>query len=331
MASFNKFVITNLGRSMIAESQASAKTINITYCKTSSHNYYNDDLSSLTALEDIEQSVLVSSKNATGDTIKIESNLTNQSLALGYDFYTYGIYANNGGSDILFAVGASNTADTIPAGSEAPWQTILHSFITISNAPNVTINVDLAANATIGYVNDKVNEVNEKFSDVDNEITNLDDNKLDKKTTLGQYAYIHNGTTQGELKVIASLEASTIPQRDGSGNMLSSTPVGNYDNYVVNKGSLNRVTEVSIPTTGWSAKNAQNLYTRTINVTNMYANYVGTKDAGYKIATGTALATIEAIEEAFSHIKYITSNSGSITLYADAVPTTAFTLLLYGL
>lgn len=337
MANFNKFVITYLGRAMIAACQASAKTINITYCKTSSHNYYNDDLSVLTELEDIEQRVLVSGKSSSGDTIKLESNLTNQSLALGYDFYTYGIYANSGGDDILLAVGASDTADFIPAGSEAPWQTIIHSFITISNSPNVTINVDLAANATVEYVNDKVDEINETISDINDDISDLDDNKVDKKTTTGQFAYTHDGAGQGEIEVIASLKGSTIPQRDASGNMLAATPVGNHDTYVVNKGSLNRVTEVTVPYTGWTYNSSSQIYQITIPVTNMYSSYVGTKDAVPKITPGNYIQTIEKIKDQFSHILLITSGNGSITVYADEIPSNGgdtyanLILLFYGL
>ena len=57
--------------------------------------------------------------------------------------------------------------------------------------------------------------------------------KIDKcvqqKTTTGNYAYTHNGSTEGETKLDSSATANTIPIRDNSGNIQVGTPVNSGD------------------------------------------------------------------------------------------------------
>ena len=48
--------------------------------------------------------------------------------------------------------------------------------------------------------------------------------KVDKKTTAGYYAYTHDGTTQAELKISQSNDASTLVQRDSSGRISAVYP-----------------------------------------------------------------------------------------------------------
>ena len=48
--------------------------------------------------------------------------------------------------------------------------------------------------------------------------------KLDKKTTTGYYAYTHDGTTQGELKISQSNDASTLAQRNSAGQITAAAP-----------------------------------------------------------------------------------------------------------
>lgn len=48
--------------------------------------------------------------------------------------------------------------------------------------------------------------------------------KVDKKTTTGYYAYTHDGSTQAELKISQSNDASTLVQRDSSGRITATYP-----------------------------------------------------------------------------------------------------------
>ena len=319
MAKFDKFQLTHTGRLMIADCQANAKTLNITYCKTSSHNYYNDDLDTLTDLLDIKQSVLISEKEVVNDVVKLTVNIDNTQLITGYDFYTYGIWANNGGSDVLFAVGANNNGDEIPAISESIWQTLIVSNITITNAPDVSITVDPAANATKVWVENKITETK----------TWVSNTFVEKKTTTGSFAYTHNGATQGETGISQSPTANSIAQRDSNNYLFANTPVGSSDNALVNKGRLNAETTVTIPNSGWSATATNGLYSITINVPNMYPSYVGTQ--AWDIDRTGSATDIETREDMASSIKRIESGTNQITVYATEKPTSQFQIRFFGL
>lgn len=155
MAIWSKCNITDVGKALIADCQANNKTLNFTNCKTSSHNYYNDDITLLTDLSDVQQTKAITEKYVeNNNTVKLTTNIDNNQLTTGYQLYTYGLYANNGGLDVLLFVGTTDTPDTVPAVSEAPWQAIINTHITINNSPEITIQVNLAANATMQWVNE---------------------------------------------------------------------------------------------------------------------------------------------------------------------------------
>ncbi|MDD4156859.1 MAG: hypothetical protein PHY08_09835, partial [Candidatus Cloacimonetes bacterium] len=74
----------------------------------------------------------------------------------------------------------------------------------------------------------------EENAERDAEITNLNENKIDKKTTTGLYTYTHNGEIQGEIAISKAAGAlDTIVQRD-EGKIKGITPV--VDDDVANKG-----------------------------------------------------------------------------------------------
>ena len=156
MADWNRYKITNAGLALIAEAEAQGLALTFTNLKTSSHDYSSTTLETLTALEDIEQTFVLSEKNNEDSKVKLTANLNNISLLTGYTFNTYGLYANIGGTDVLMFVATCNNPDEVPSSSASAWQTIINSYLTISNDVNVTINVDLSANATQQYVQNYV-------------------------------------------------------------------------------------------------------------------------------------------------------------------------------
>ncbi|MDR0607180.1 MAG: hypothetical protein LBG52_02245, partial [Candidatus Peribacteria bacterium] len=54
-------------------------------------------------------------------------------------------------------------------------------------------------------------------------------NKLDKKTTSGDYVYIHNGTTQNEKPYTIAPNAGTIAERTNTGTLRGATAVQDTD------------------------------------------------------------------------------------------------------
>ena len=152
MADWNNYKITNAGLSLIAEAQAQGVVLTFTNLKTSSHDYSSATLETLTALEDVEQTFALTEKVNINNKVKLTANLDNTLLINGYQFYTYGLYANIGSADVLVFVATTDDPDSVPSSSDSAWQTIINSYLTISNEVNVTINVDLSANATQQYV-----------------------------------------------------------------------------------------------------------------------------------------------------------------------------------
>jgi hypothetical protein len=63
------------------------------------------------------------------------------------------------------------------------------------------------------------------------------ENKLDKKTTNGDYVYIHNGTTQNEKPYTIAPTASTLAERTNTGTLRGATAVQDTD--LVNLGQFN--------------------------------------------------------------------------------------------
>lgn len=184
MAIWTKCLITDVGRNLIANCQANARTLHITNCVSSSHDYHSDAIENLTSLLDIEQTVQINDKTVENSTtVKLIANFDNSTLTTGYDFYTYGIYANDGiNSDVLLLVGVTDTPDSVPAVSTAPWQALINTHIVIANMPNVEIQVNPAANATMGwvenyvdvYVTNKLNSVTTITIPIDNWVTETD-------------------------------------------------------------------------------------------------------------------------------------------------------------
>ena len=170
MATWNNNVITNAGRSLIADCQAHSKALNITTCVLSSHNYTGTLLANLTDLEDIEQTVNINEKSVNNDTYKLTANFDNTGLLQGYQLYTCGVYANNGDEDVLLLVATTNNPDPVPAIADGLWQALINSNITISGDVNVTINVDLSADASIQYVDNSVNEVRQEGTELKSDI-----------------------------------------------------------------------------------------------------------------------------------------------------------------
>lgn len=168
MAVWTKCLITDIGRNLIATCQANARTLYVTNCVSSSHDYHNDTIEDLTSLLDIEQTVQVNDKTVENlTTVKLMANFDNSTLATGYDFYTYGIYANDGvGSDVLLLVGVTDAPDSVPAISTAPWQAIINTHIAIANIPNVEVQVNPAANATQEYVQNYVKDKLESITTI---------------------------------------------------------------------------------------------------------------------------------------------------------------------
>lgn len=92
-------------------------------------------------------------------------------------------------------------------------------------------------------------------------------------------------------------------------------------------------TYVTIPIDNWTTvtdTDSATYYTRDITVFGMTADYVGSRSYDYVRPNPYTVANEEAIKETAMLIEDIISGDGIITVYASAIPTTAITIVLYG-
>lgn len=158
MAEFSKLVITNKGQALIAKMIAGTGNIEFTKISASSHTYTEGQLQALTALADVKQTSLISKVTRTNNVaIKVESAFTNTELKAGYYMKALGLYARDPqDGEILYAV----TIETSGNCYMPPYNgiTVSGAYITlvttVGNAENVSLNVDAAAVATIGDIED---------------------------------------------------------------------------------------------------------------------------------------------------------------------------------
>ena len=90
--------------------------------------------------------------------------------------------------------------------------------MTSGSIVNTLIYRNSSGQAAISTPTDNAHIANKEYVDT------ADAKKVDKKTTAGYYAYTHDGTTQAELKISQSNDASTLVQRNSAGQIYTATP-----------------------------------------------------------------------------------------------------------
>lgn len=145
MATWNSYVLTKNGQALLASTISAGKTITITKACTSSKDYTGETLSDLETIEDIKQTFKPDSVTAVNDvTSKIAVSISNVTLTEAYTLNTIGVYANNGGEDVLFCVATAANADTMPAYDGGVIKEIAAKiYITTSSSKYITIDIDM--------------------------------------------------------------------------------------------------------------------------------------------------------------------------------------------
>ena len=145
MATWNSYVLTEKGEALLASTISAGKTLTITMAKTSSRDYKNEALTKLETLEDVKQEFKPDSISTVNDvTSKIAVTINNLALTEAYTLNTIGIYANNGGEDVLFCVATAAEAETMPAYDGGVIKEITAKiYITTSSSKYITIDIDM--------------------------------------------------------------------------------------------------------------------------------------------------------------------------------------------
>lgn len=158
MAEFSKLVITNKGQALLAKMIAGSGNIEFTKISASSTAYTDAQLEGLTSLTNVKQTSLISKVTRTNEVaIKVEAAFTNTELTAGYYMKALGLYAvDPDAGEILYAVTRETSGNCyMPAYNGI---TVSGAYVqlvtTIGNAENVSLEVDQAAVATIGDIQD---------------------------------------------------------------------------------------------------------------------------------------------------------------------------------
>lgn len=199
MAEFSKVVITDNGRTLLAKIiSGSSDNVEFTKISTSSYIYTDDEqLKSLTELSEIKQTSLISKVTLKDEVaIKVEVAFNNTNLTEGYYMRALGLYAIDPDvGEILYAVTRETSGNCyMPAYNNA---TVSGAYIqlvtTVGNAENVSLEVDQAAVATIGDIQDLQNQLNAETTKINTNTTQI----ATLKTTTAPKNHASSATTYG--------------------------------------------------------------------------------------------------------------------------------------
>ena len=147
MATYNTFIVTDVGRSLLAKAVANkGDTFKITSIATTSHTYKTSDIAGLTKVDDVKQTFPLAYAAADESTVKLQFNITNVGLGTSYTLAALVVYASyNGNDSIPFAVSIASNPDTMNAEQAgALVRNILTTvYIKTDNASAITIAVSM--------------------------------------------------------------------------------------------------------------------------------------------------------------------------------------------
>lgn len=152
MGQYNTAIVTQQGQQILAEAVGAQQVITFTSVKTSSHSYSSEtDLTTLTGLQDIMQSVSPSSAAVTnGNIVEVTARFDNAGVQNEYQIQTIGLYGKTqNGEETLIAVVKAVTPDTMPDSAYSPIAYIYNIQLTIQSGESVAVTVNPAGTATV--------------------------------------------------------------------------------------------------------------------------------------------------------------------------------------
>lgn len=163
MAEYSKLVITNDGQALMAKMIAGSGNIDFTKICSSSTQYQENQLQSLTTLSNIKQTTLVSKVSRTNNiAIKVEAAFSNVDITTGYYMRTLGLYAvDPDKGEILYAacIETSNNCYMPPYNGVTVSAAYIQLYTTVGNADSVSLEVNPGAYATIGDIQELEAEI----------------------------------------------------------------------------------------------------------------------------------------------------------------------------
>lgn len=162
MSQFNSIVITKKGQALMAKMLAGTGNVKFTKIATSTTEYTDSQLESLTSLSNIKQNQSISKITRQNDVaVKIEAAIDNQDLKTGYYIKTVGIYANDpNDGEILYGVMTASVAGWLPPYNGLGISSCMFNLtVTVGNSSNVSLTVSSGAVATINDIQNLQNQI----------------------------------------------------------------------------------------------------------------------------------------------------------------------------
>lgn len=164
MAEFRPMVITNKGQALIAKMMSGSGKIEFTKISISETAYSDAQILAMTSIGGVKQTTLVSRVTKTGNAaVQVEGAVTNDALTTGYYMKTIALHAKDpdDGEIVYAACGASVPGWMPPFNGVSTSGAFLKLITTVSNADDVTIEVDPAAVATVGDIQDLQKQISD--------------------------------------------------------------------------------------------------------------------------------------------------------------------------
>jgi hypothetical protein len=176
MGSFKSTILTQKAHALMAKLTVGTATSAFTKIKSSDHDYSaltSNQLEALTALEEIKQEVSVSEVKRINDaSVKVTGTILNTELTEGYYIKAIGLYANDPDEgEILYSITVAIESDWMPPYNSISSASALYDLVTtVSNAENVSIDVDPNAVVSITQFNEFKENVNAQMNENVNKI-----------------------------------------------------------------------------------------------------------------------------------------------------------------
>lgn len=172
MVEYSKLVTTEIGQALMIKMLTREEKIKYTKICASNEKYNEGQLESLTTLDDIRQTGVVSKLTQVDEvTIKVETAFTNTGLDDGYYMRTLGLYALDPDiGEILYAVciASDDNCYMPPDNGKASTGVYINMYQRVEIADNVLLNVDSGVFATIGDIQELTQLLNSHTENTDN-------------------------------------------------------------------------------------------------------------------------------------------------------------------
>ncbi|MEY8339068.1 hypothetical protein AALB16_13805, partial [Lachnospiraceae bacterium 62-35] len=236
MGVYKKAIITEQGEAALAQAMAGNEVIRFSHARISDYTYpTGTDFRKLTELQDIKQEIIPSNVQIMNEsTISVRTLFENKAVLTEYLIQNIGLYIMIGDREILFSVSQAETPDLMPVyNGIAPSSFLYNIFLAVSQADEISVNVNPAGTATIQDIielQESIDDLN--HSKVTSDNGNISDtvSRIEVPATADRYPILEEGKVSGLFgkvqKCLDSLKTDKIDIMNGD---VANTKVSKFE------------------------------------------------------------------------------------------------------